>query len=77
MSIINKKKWISVKDKLPLYKQCILVLMDNGCVADAVYRGEYEKELHVFRMELTREDVKCKRGEHITHWMPIPELPNE
>lgn len=68
-------EWISIKDKLPLYKECILVLLDSGCMVDAVYRGEYEKNLHVFRIELTREDIECKIGESITHWMPLPKHP--
>jgi hypothetical protein len=68
-------EWINVKDKLPLYKQCILILLDNGCIADSVYRGEYEKGLYVFRIELLREDIECKIGKEITHWMPLPEFP--
>lgn len=64
-------KWISVKDKLPLYKQCILVYLNNGTITEAVYRGEYEKDSHVFRLELTREDT----DERITHWMLLPEPP--
>lgn len=67
--------WVNIKKRLPLYKQCILVLFDNGCILDAVYRGEYEKDLHVFRIEFLRKDIKCEIGECITHWMPMPELP--
>ena len=59
--------WISVKDKLPLYKQVVLVFLDNKITTEAVYRGEYEKDIHVFRIELTREDTY----EKVTHWMPL------
>lgn len=73
-------EWISVKDRLPLYKECILVLLDDTYIADAVYRGEYEKKVHIFRIELTREDIelsiKDKYG-RITHWMPLPDSPKE
>lgn len=66
--------WISLKDKLPLYKQCILVVLDNEIIAEAVYRGEYEKNEHVFRLELLRDDVTQER---VSHWMPLLPLPKE
>jgi hypothetical protein len=69
MGINNE--WISVKDKLPLYKQCILVYLDTRVTTEAVYRGEYEKGDHIFRLELNHEDT----GERVTHWMPLPEPP--
>jgi len=68
--------WISVKDQLPLYKECILVLY-NEYTVEAIYRGEYEENLHVFRIELIMEDIKCKIGERITHWMRLPEIPDK
>ena len=64
-------EWISVKNKLPLYKQVVLVFLDTEEIAQAVYRGEYEKDIHIFRIELTREDTEDK----VTHWMPLPETP--
>jgi hypothetical protein len=66
--------WTKVKDKLPLYKQCILVVLDNKIIAEAVYRGEYEKNEHVFRLELLRDDVTQER---VSHWMPLLPLPKE
>lgn len=66
---------------MPAYKQCILVYLANegvnqeGIITEAVYRGEYEKGIYVFRIELTREDIDCKLGENVTHWMPLPEPP--
>jgi hypothetical protein len=64
-------EWVSVKDRLPLYKQVVLVFLDTEQIAEAVYRGEYEKDIHIFRIELTREDT----GERVTHWMPLPNNP--
>ena len=64
-------EWISVKDRLPLYKQCILAYLDTEIITEAVYRGEYEKGVRIFRIELTREDT----SERVTHWMPLPEPP--
>lgn len=64
-------RWINVKDNLPLYKQVVLVFLDNNQIAEAVYRGEYEDGLHIFRIELTREET----GERVTHWMKLPDAP--
>jgi hypothetical protein len=63
--------WSNVKKKLPLYKECILVYLDDKTITEAVYRGEYEKDVHVFRLELTHEDT----SENVTHWMPLPKPP--
>lgn len=64
-------EWISVKDRLPLYKQVVLAFLDSEQITEVVYRGEYEKDIHIFRIELTREDT----SERVTHWMPLPEAP--
>lgn len=64
-------RWVSVKDKLPLYKQVVLVFLDSEEIAEAVYRGEYENGENIFRIELTREDT----AERVTHWMDLPEAP--
>lgn len=64
-------KWISVKERLPLYKQCILAYLNSGTITEAVYRGEYDKNIHIFRIELTREDT----AERVTHWAELPEPP--
>ena len=69
----NNREWISFKDKLPLYKECVLVYLDTKSITEAVYRGEYEKGIHIFRIELTREDT----AERVTHWMPLPSPPKE
>lgn len=69
--------WIKCSERLPSYKQCVLVYLDTGLdigiITEAVYRGEYEKDVHIFRIELTREDIENK----IMHWMPLPELPED
>lgn len=72
-------QWINVKDRLPLYKECILVLYDNKnkypFIVDAIYRGQYTNDLHTFRIPLLNEDIECKIGEFITHWMKLPKTP--
>lgn len=64
-------EWISVKDRFPLYKQCVLVYLDTKVITEAVYRGEYDKGEHIFRIELTHEDT----AERVTHWQPLPAAP--
>lgn len=66
-------KWISVKNKLPLYKQCILAYLDDKTITEAVYRGEYEEGIHIFRIQLTHED----NSERVIYWMPLPDAPKE
>lgn len=64
-------EWINIKDKFPLYKEFVLVYLDNDIITEAVYRGEYEKDLHIFRIVLTGENTSTK----VTHWMPLPNPP--
>lgn len=66
--------WTDIKNKLPLYKQVILVFLDEENIVEAVYRGKYETDMHCFRIELTREDILCQIGERITHWMDLPKV---
>ena len=65
--VANKdvEKWISVKDKLPDTYVCVLVHYDDGnMLVDAVgSNGEWMDE-----------DFRCG---NITHWMPLPESPEE
>lgn len=63
--------WIKIKKTQPPYKQVVLVLLDDSTITQAVYRGEYEPDVHVFRLELTKEDI----SENVTHWMPLPPAP--
>ncbi len=71
LSFRAKARWISVKERLPLYKEVVLVFLDTQQITEAVYRGEYDKNEHIFRIELTGEDT----GERVTHWIPLPEKP--
>jgi hypothetical protein len=71
--------WISVKNELPVYNECILILFDNKdehpYIVNAIYRGEYDKDLQIFRVPLLNQDIECEIGKGITHWMPLPEPP--
>ena len=58
-------EWISVKDRLPVYKeedQSVLVLswIDNECQIHEFENGDFWDELGIISP---------------THWMPLPEPP--
>jgi hypothetical protein len=70
-------EWVSVKDRLPKYDVEVLAY-------DPEFGGG---EIGLFRLEV---DFKIKEGKwwslypgcwgndyHITHWMPLPELPTK
>lgn len=64
-------KWISVKDQLPLYKECILFYStnDNIQVSFGCYRGIDEDGIDLFT------DYMGFTALNVTHWMPLPEPP--
>ena len=62
-------EWISVKDRLPLEGQEVLVLNSKG-----VNLAEYWPE----KNEWTDSNYGCCGNEHlgkVTHWMPLPKQP--
>lgn len=68
--------WISVKDRLPELDERVLVCVkEDGCqryFADIAYRYSMKNEVEAW----AQQEV-CPWPYHITHWMPIPELPTE
>ena len=66
-------EWISVKDRLPEYKtpyDYVLVCDADGCGNAIAWRDSpYEGgKVWCFSSDLWVD-------EHVTHWMPLPELP--
>ena len=58
-------KWISVKDRLPERFNRVLVCRENGKVEQGFRDvGDWWK-------------IYGTRTKHITHWMPLPEPPEE
>lgn len=53
-------KWISVKDRLPEPNTVVLVHYADGRISTADYIDEH---------------LKFITSSDITHWMPLPELP--
>jgi len=68
-------KWISVKDKLPEYKtpyDYVLVCDADDCGYAIAWRDSPCEggKVWCFSSDLWVD-------EHVTHWMPLPELPLE
>ncbi len=61
--------WISIKDRLPENNQIIVFIVENRIVplAGNYLNGKFRESL----------DLWGFADELITHWMPLPELPNE
>ena len=78
-------EWISVKDRLPENEQEVLVI-SHGWGGRLVYVGTYKK-IDSETSWLTGITSKASdwslwgwsylREPHVTHWMPLPELPEE
>lgn len=74
---MNKTDWISVKERLPetipcsagtRYSEAVIVLTSERKVVEAVYDGtDFIGPFDYW---------ECM-GEEVTHWMPLPELPDE
>jgi hypothetical protein len=59
-------EWISVKERLPIVGQCVLICSEEGGVAEGVY-AVHPNEWIQFRWSTPKITV--------THWMPLPEPP--
>ena len=61
-------EWISVKDRMPEIKKCVMIFSKDGGVAEGCYNDEYGIDC----FEQWRWN--CKQHE-VTHWMPLPRDP--
>jgi len=70
-------EWISVYHRLPETDTIVLVLTNN-CVALARYHdyvsGQCEWQNFDFENRPWAKEFRCS---FVTHWMPLPELPND
>lgn len=77
-------KWISVKERLPeesgrylvRYKRCIDI--DGGLFDDRIMIMRFWKNCAWQYPIICNDDVRqCVTMETVTHWMPLPEPPEE
>jgi hypothetical protein len=90
MSTENCKNWINVKDRLPKHHQTILGSTPKGqCVCVFVDTIEMNKTLRANGYpeeqwepgkkpySFCSQEIKGNVLNGVTHWMPLPEPPNE
>lgn len=70
-------EWISVKDRLPDDPFEVLVLLDNSIIKITKYfpRG-WEKMPRELITDNPRWDIP-QEWKEVTHWMPLPKLPEK
>ena len=72
-------EWIRFSDHKPEVGQPILIYSPDICAATSVIFGRgasYCGEV-VYYPDLGVNCLECVSGIEITHWMPLPELPEE
>jgi hypothetical protein len=61
-------KWIKISDKMPNSGDCVLLYSKAGGVSEGAYIG-LKKHFEQWRWDCVLQNV--------THWMPLPEPPEE
>jgi hypothetical protein len=65
------EKWIDVRDRMHVYKQCVLFLTQDKKILSGCYVGLDSEEQPYFKDEFQEHYYT------ITHWMRQPPLPHE
>lgn len=71
--------WISVKDRLPIEKENVIIeVCPDGlnCFVTAGYCYNDGKENSWWEMNVKIEDDWIAYEREVTHWMPFPKGPN-
>lgn len=65
------RRWVSVKERLPEESGNVLVHCEDGYMAIVNYSAKHQ--------QFCNYDICAKRSEEwdVTHWMPLPALPEE
>lgn len=69
-------EWISVQDRLPDEKKCVLLICKNGAmfVGGWITVG-YSKPEVQWRITTALSSTKVLNKGRVTHWMPLPDPP--
>lgn len=66
-------EWIKCSDRLPENEVDVIVLWFKNSIYRAVYIGYFDGD--EWHLQLSDYNHKQFNNEHVTHWMPLPELP--
>ena len=69
-------EWISVKDRLPVECEDVLVRCKNGAMFVGYFRLDYNKETQWMIHTVLSSARKLNKG-RVTHWIPLPKQPKE
>jgi len=67
-------EWISVKDRLPKKGECVLCFYDSQLHK---HIDPFGRSNRIVTRELIAENGMEWANEGVTHWMPLPEPPQE
>ncbi|MGJ8515086.1 DUF551 domain-containing protein [Carnimonas bestiolae] len=63
--------WIAIKDELPEFYRRVLTVSKTGLIVMAHLVPESGNQEKYFAME----GNACSSGQHVSHWMPLPKVP--
>lgn len=80
-------KWIKIKDRLPEHHATVLVctpkgqavsiFVDGKIMADVLIKQGFEPHPDTKKFYFCSQETKQHTLNGVTHWMPLPEAPNE
>lgn len=71
-------KWISVEDRLPeICDASVLVYFPQYQSIDMVHIEDYFKDITAGIVDGVQQYTKWYIAQGVTHWMQLPEVPNE
>lgn len=74
---VTFKTWIPVSEQLPEEEELVLIICKNGALFVGYYkRCHYNNEIS-WGIKTALNSTRWLNKGRVTHWMPLPELPNE
>jgi hypothetical protein len=70
---MKMEKWIHVNTELPKRHELVLVVFENTCRDDLMAIAYFDTG--VWWLDINH--ALDRTYDHVTHWMPLPELPSE
>jgi hypothetical protein len=63
--------WIDVKDKLPLYMECIIFMTVDEDIIYGIYNGY---DINNDKYSYSSFDRENSYSDEVTHWIPLPKI---